>query len=797
MNILLKSFSAISIFILFLTVPLKGDWQCRTDSTVAIVNVNESQWNVHLASDTKNGAIFVWQDKRLGTGDKLYVQRVNSSGVQQWGSNGIKLTTTEGYQYYPQILSDGKGGAFIVWQDNRSGSDYDIYAQRIDINGVSMWTPNGKPICTESGHQYNPQLTSDGSGGIIITWQDKRAGQFDIYAQRVDSLGQIKWGLNGVPVCTDSSNQIDPKITTDMHRGAYIAWSDYRTGSGTTDIYCQRISSTGVPVWLTNGLPICTAQNTQWNVQLVPDSLDGAIIVWQDRRNNNYDNIYAQRIDPFGNFKWASNGIPIAQISGNQFYPQVISDPKAGAIITWQDNRNGIDYDIYAQRVNRDGTLQWGAAGISICNSIGHQYNPQIIFQNSFVIISWQDKRSGNFDIYAQRLNLQGQVFWSTNGNPVAELPLDQFMPQLSTDSVNGAIIAWADYHLNTGSTDIYAQRIGANGLPAGGCFRTFIQDSLAVKSKRLKRLGHIVSIPNAGNVRDSLYRRGAFPYGIFVGVQRLDSSKKYGWMRYTRASNVRRALPQAGMSRPFDWIVDKPFVGEKKNYSSFRYNNKVVGELLALKMNIAASDVGIIQEQLGDIVFCDTNQNNPLNNKKLRQIADKVDSMLTMYKWFKNVNYSLISTSLQRINSAFDGPYDTLSTSPMRFKSTKALFSVPFLRPSADPPTIIPPFYTTIGEDVIPDNYQLYQNYPNPFNPWTTIEFSIPEPAIVTLKIYNIIGQEVAVLFDGSSMEDDNYIVDFDASNLPSGVYFYRLIAEPSSGGDVKSLIKKMVVLK
>jgi len=797
MSILLKSFSAIFILILCLIVPLKADWQCRTDSAVAIVNANESQWNVHLASDTKNGAIFVWQDRRLGTGDRLYIQRVNSSGVPQWGANGIKLTTTDGYQYYPQILSDGKGGAFIVWQDNRSGSDYDIYAQRVDINGVSMWTPNGKPVCTETGHQYNPQLVSDGSGGIIITWQDKRAGQFDIYAQRLDSLGQTKWNINGVPVCTDTSNQIDPKITTDERGGAFIAWSDYRAGTGTTDIYCQRILSTGAIAWMANGLPICTAQNTQWNVQLVPDTIGGAFIIWQDRRNNAYDNIYAQRIDPYGNVKWLQDGIPIAQVAGNQFYPQVVSDLTGGAIVVWQDNRNGIDYDIYAQRINRDGTLQWGTAGISICNAIGHQYYPQIIFQNSYVIINWQDKRSGNFDIYAQRLNLQGQTMWQNNGNPVAELPLDQFMPQLSIDSANGAIIAWADYHLNNGSTDIYAQRIGPNGLPAGGCFRTFNQDSLASKSKRFIKLHRIIDMPNAGNVRDSIFRRGAFPYGLCIGVERLDSSKSYGWMQYTRSSMVRRALPQYGLPRPFDYIIDRPFVGVKKNYSSLRYNNQIVGELIALKLNIAASDAGIIPEQLGDIVFRDTIQTNPLNNKKLRQIAESVDSMLTMWRWYKNINYSLISTTLHRINTAFNGQFDTVSTSPLRFKPTKALFSVPFLRPSVDPPTIVPQFYSKMTEEDIPENYILNQNYPNPFNPWTTIEFSIPEPATVTLKIYNIIGQEVAVLFDGVMMEDDNYIVDFDASNLPSGVYFYRLIAEPSSGGEVRNLVKKMVVLK
>ena len=72
---------------------------------------------------------------------------------------------------------------------------------------------------------------------------------------------------------------------------------------------------------------------------------------------------------------------------------------------------------------------------------------------------------------------------------------------------------------------------------------------------------------------------------------------------------------------------------------------------------------------------------------------------------------------------------------------------------------------------------YNLSQNYPNPFNPSTTIKWSVPEQSYVTLKVYDLLGKEIAVLVDEEKLAG-NYEVNFDATNLSSGVYFYRLKA-------------------
>lgn len=96
-------------------------------------------------------------------------------------------------------------------------------------------------------------------------------------------------------------------------------------------------------------------------------------------------------------------------------------------------------------------------------------------------------------------------------------------------------------------------------------------------------------------------------------------------------------------------------------------------------------------------------------------------------------------------------------------------------------------------GVTVIPgvvQSFQLNQNYPNPFNPSTKIDFSIPSTGLVQLKVYNVLGQEVATLVN-ENMTVGSHSVTFDASRLASGIYLYKLV----TGNFVST--KKMVLLK
>ena len=111
------------------------------------------------------------------------------------------------------------------------------------------------------------------------------------------------------------------------------------------------------------------------------------------------------------------------------------------------------------------------------------------------------------------------------------------------------------------------------------------------------------------------------------------------------------------------------------------------------------------------------------------------------------------------------------------------------------DNSTVIPTpvdFSTSVDESIsnVPERFSLAQNYPNPFNPSTIIKYSVPENGFVRLSVYNLVGEEVSVLVS-ETVDAGFYEVTFNATNLPSGTYFYRLQV-----GNIVQL-KKMLLMK
>src|SRR3972149_3143953 len=286
-----------------------------------------------------------------------------------------------------------------------------VNSQRLVTAAWSSNTHENTAICTASGQQSSLQIVSDGAGGVIIAWEDTRNVHFDIYAQRVDAHGNVLWKKDGVSICSAPENQNRPRIVSDGSGGAIITWHDVRNGISNSDIYAQRINRNGESLWAKDGVLVCGTSGAQSAPVVVVDGVGGVIVVWQDFRRT-YADIYAQRVDGSGNTAWERSGVALCNAPGHESFPVITGNGAEGAIVAWVDTRNG-NNDVFAQQVDGNGTVQWLTNGIPVCTVSGNQNYPVIVSDGSGgAILTWWDMRSGDFNIYAQRIDLTGNALW-------------------------------------------------------------------------------------------------------------------------------------------------------------------------------------------------------------------------------------------------------------------------------------------------------------------------------------------------------------------------------------------------
>lgn len=463
--------------LLLLSFNAHAQWSSNTAMNTPVCTATGKQVDTRMADDGHGGTFIAWKDFRNGLPD-IYVQHIDSLGYPVWTSDGVALCTDPADQSTPAIVSDMAGGVIVAWSDWRSGIERDLYAQRIDAAGNLLWQANGAIVTNKPVREHNEKIISDGMGGAIIVWEQQQ-GVWDIWAQRLNSNGVALWQNGGIPLFNNAANRLNPKIQSDGKGGGIIVCQDARNGTD-YDIYAQRVSPNGTLRWGNAGLLVCGAMGAQINPKIDPDSMSGGVFIsWADKRNGPDNDLYCQRLDSAGNNLWAVNGHVVCNALGNQSAADLLANPKVGGcIFVWKDDRDGNE-DIYAQKLNLAGVRQWSINGLPICQSPFSQVNPNVTGDgNGGAIVCWQDLRNGDWDIYGQHIGKGDTLWWTLNGIPISTAVGEQSSPKNVSDKRGGSIFAWQDQR--NGAADIYCHRIFNGGGNVEITKKDFITELLA-----------------------------------------------------------------------------------------------------------------------------------------------------------------------------------------------------------------------------------------------------------------------------------------------------------------------------
>jgi hypothetical protein len=478
------------MFLCVLLLPssqLSAQWSTdpAVNTPVSTISDAGSQSGLRMCSDGSGGAILVWVDRRkekTNTGGDIYAQRLNDQGIALWTADGVMICDTVGTQEFPAIISDGTGGAIITWQDARTGQyTGNIYVQHINAAGQTIWGRQGKQLTT-GNNWFVPSLASDGAGGTILSYRNgvTPAG---IYAQRVDSSGTVRWAANGVSLAGGYCDY--PNVAADDSGGAFVAWTFVRS-SGYMNIYVQRISSAGVARWTAGGIPVRVQDAMQGSVNLLNMGRGSVILSWYDERSTTGTRqLFVQRFDYKGTAQMAAGGKPISDLANEAYRHVMAPDGYGGAFIAYESYGS-----LWAIRVDGAGKARWDSASAARICTVQTLLNVGSIAipEPGRAVITWTDYRNNdatneNSDVFAQSIDTSGHLLWKANGIQVCSAPRAQLTPIMTPTSNRNVIVAWKDNRSAPGNYyqafDIYAQRINA----AGGLTDMRLQPILATEA--------------------------------------------------------------------------------------------------------------------------------------------------------------------------------------------------------------------------------------------------------------------------------------------------------------------------
>lgn len=571
----------------------KGTWTANgvqvnatpsSDPTVDYINRSKAV----VETSPGNGFEVVWQRNDSVNGTNIYMQRRdNATGASLIGADKV-IVDAPGTQSDPQIVFTWDGYFIIAWSDNRNGN-YDIYAQKVDVNGnvAAGWPANGIQVSDagQSSQQQTPQLVADNTGGAYVIWSDERGGvgAGDIYMQWIQGNG-TRWA-NDVAVVAQPNRQAQYKLALMSDGSAMVVWTDCRStdspgtcpgGFAKSDIYYQRINSAGAVQYAANGVLLTDdvgGNKDHGDNPFIVSSFAGRAIILHGRRASGEKNLHG--IDSAtGNVLWDQEVNTVSEYSSEN-YSDAIRDGSGGMIFAWSQGNvtaNG-STEILVRRVDSNGVLSWdnlGGRGFLLTDTGGGSTSPRLTVDLSLasVLVSWIDSSSGKNQVYAQKIT-NGKIDWDANGFQVTNMAggfttSGTFPANLSLirHNVGGkAIAVWTDERAGISgdgqNNDVYAQLVEdatpilcSSGPPAAttpalpaGVLARYNPDN-----NRLEGWARVISLKNEGERVDGSSADGTVNVDCSsseAGTNACD----WGWMRLGGSWSV----PMTSLTQPFN----------------------------------------------------------------------------------------------------------------------------------------------------------------------------------------------------------------------------------------------------
>lgn len=333
-----------------------------------------NQWFPRIDINSSGNVVVVWQDERSAWG--IYGQITNENG------DPIGNNFPVGISYEPDVAVS-LSGSFVITGKKPLGIFFKIF----NSSGDSI---TGAIRAGDSLGYYlqgRPGIDMDSLGNFVITWEDKRNGERHIYAQMFDSTGAALDTNFRVDDCPGSEEQYMPSVALSSSGKFLITWEDRRNGN--SDIYAKVYRKTGEAVGPDFRVdPDTLGTSDQTSPEALSLKNGNFLVVWQDARSPG--GIYGQLIDSLGSK--VDTAFRISETIG--YAPSVSTDTSGRFIAVWYQY-NGSDYNIFGRAFREDGTPLSEVIRVNNLDEgeNPNQYDPDVAFLGNNILFTWRDPK--------------------------------------------------------------------------------------------------------------------------------------------------------------------------------------------------------------------------------------------------------------------------------------------------------------------------------------------------------------------------------------------------------------------
>ncbi len=775
------------LFTLLCTLSAFAQWPSNPSQNLLICDHNGEQALPKIAATSGGGCYIAWQDLSSGNYD-IYVQRLNTDGVPQWANPcGILISD------HPQdtwltdwsMITDQGDRCILAINDIRNGSDRDITAYCIHLDGSFEWGPDGIPISDNDGFEPDPQICELGDGSILFAWQNETY----INMRRVSPAGVDLWNPPIIEF-TQADGVSIPRVSACDSTGwasdgfviSYLAQQGTQFSSP-RHLYLRKFFVEGNPLGNPNGIPIMTTNGIgiQMRPDVICDGESGAYSFWYDARGNVH-HCYVQHVTWNGTVEWTVNGVQIdASPSELQMSPSAVNTGDGIVIFYQSSNTNQSQGGVQAQYLNTSGQAQWNANGVVIAPLAAEPcFNVKAYVQNGNYSVFYSQYAPGsqiNTLLRASQLGEAGQSTWTPAIKELCTVVSEKGRPYTCMNPLNQIIAAWPD--ARDGDMDLYVQNINSSGS-----------------------LGPLVDLPPSISITTPT--EGAVVHDDIVSlvfdVDHFDIAEEGGDGHVILAVSP----PRFGMPMNFDLFNEDPVEISLDTAGVYHFDIFLVDNdgtpldpmvMDTLNINYVPLNPSITitwPTQPPDTL--EWYDDNPPYFQFIVEDFVVADSggdgriHLQVRDFWRNE---------EPFESSFHVVFDSIEVPLWYFTTNEIVLSLV----DYDGNQLVPPIADTVfvrawqvsADPIpggIPTEFSIANTYPNPFNSTLSIQYDVPTPAHVSLSVYDLTGRQVATLVNGVQ-PSGSHTTSWQADSFPSGLYFLNL----RSGSHSES--RKIVLLK